>query len=132
MPIRIPVTLAWEQAQRIRYATSVTEGKVTAFDPSNHSTGTVEYWVDGARYEVGSSGMSSSYLGRTVPVHYDPQNPAKAYVGNQPPSFTHNLIGIAILVIFFLTGILLAVFGSQRIRSKSTRTRPPNLPHKID
>jgi hypothetical protein len=128
VPIRIMVPLAWEQAQRVHDATSVTQGKVIAFTLANHATGTIEYWVNGVRYEAGSSGMHSSDLGTSVPIHYAPQNPSKAYVGNSPPSFTHDLFGIGFIVMIVLAVVLYAAFDGRQIWSKSTRTKPPPLP----
>jgi hypothetical protein len=125
VPIRLMVPLAWEQTQKANDSTSLTQGNVTAFDPSNHCTGTVEYWVNGVRYETESSGMRSSDLKSSVPVHYDPQNPSVAYVGDPPPSFAHNVIGIGAVVMMMLGGVLLAAFGGSRISSKAYRFNPP-------
>jgi hypothetical protein len=68
--------------------------------------------------------MDSTDLGTSVPIHYNPQNPANYYVGDSPPSLNDNLEGVAIVALFLFTGILLAVFGNQRILSKSIPNRP--------
>src|SRR5580658_5141877 len=89
MPGRVLLSAAWKQAQIGNQATAITQGKVIAYTPANHATGTVEYWVGGVRYEIKPWAMKESDVGTSVPVHYNPQHPSTAYSGAcYPPLYS--------------------------------------------
>ena len=115
-PARTLLNLSGAQTQNADAATSITEGKFISFDGSNHATAVCEYWVDGVRYLKQASGMSSSDVGKSVEVHYNPNNPAQGYTGRPPQSFYHNLIGVTIVAVFLFVGLLVIVLGSRRFR----------------
>jgi hypothetical protein len=127
-PVRLMVPAIWEQAQKAEKTTATTQGKVIAYNDNYHSTGTYEYWVNGARYEGSQSGMTAFPVGSLVPVYYDPQNPSLNYAIRPPPSLFHNLFGMAFLVMFMLVAVLFGVFG-RWVKSKPNRTKPPPLVH---
>jgi hypothetical protein len=129
VPIRLLVPLAWQEAQKAAKTTAITQGEVVAYDGKFHSTGTYDYWVNGAKYESSDSGMSDFPVGSSVPVYYDPQNPLVSFAIQPPPSFIHNLFGIAFIVLVCLAGVLYGAFGRRSSRSRSARIGPPPLTH---
>jgi hypothetical protein len=126
-PIRLMVPMIWEQSQKAEKTTATTQGKVIAYNDNFHSTGTYEYWVNGTRYECSQSGMTAFPVGSSVPVYYDPQNPSVNYAIRPPPSFFHNMFGMAFLVMFMLIAVLFGAFG-RWTRAKAT-SKPPPLVH---
>jgi hypothetical protein len=107
--------LASRQAEIFKQRTETTDGKVIDTTPGDHSTGTVEYWVNGIRYEVRTMAtISSSDLGKSVPVHFNPQHPSDANSGNSLPSFGGFLFLIGLLVTFIIS-ILSAVYYWPRV-----------------
>jgi hypothetical protein len=102
--------------------TATTIGKVIAFDPMNHATGTVEYWVGGVQFEQQNSGMSSSDVGSQVRVGYDPQNPSNSYIGLTPPSLNPvSLVRIIIVAISLLAVIAVLSAMSKTLQMFSVK-----------
>jgi len=127
-PVRLMVPMIWEQAQKAEKTTAIAQGKVIAYNDNFHSTGTYEYWVNGSRYEGSQPGMTAFPVGSSVPVYYDPHNPSLNYAIRPPPSFFHNLFGMAFLVLFMLAAVLFGAFG-RWIKPKPNRIKPPPLVH---
>jgi len=112
------VILAHKKAEIFNKRTAITQGKVIDYNPSNHNSGTVEFWVGNDRYEFQTSQvLHSSDLGRYVPVHYDPQQPANANSGDPFPSFSGFLVLIGMLVILMVS-LLTAIFYAPRASAK--------------
>jgi hypothetical protein len=127
MPGRVLLSAAWKQAQIGNQATAITQGKVIAYTPANHATGTVEYWVGGVRYEIKPWAMKESDVGTSVPVHYNPQHPSTAYSGASYPPFTADIFIVGFLLMFPIA-VLLGASGFPRGWFQTTRTSPPPLP----
>ena len=125
--IGIMVPLVSQQSSKAERTTAKTVGTVIAYNPAVHATATYEYWVSGTRFEGSQAGMSDYPIGSSVPIFYDPNNPSLNYAMRVPPSFTHNLFGICVLVVISFCAVLLAAFGGRRAFMKNIHSKPPPL-----
>ena len=95
---------------------------VVAYDANYHSSGIIQYAVNGVTYSGAKlSGMNPSDVGTKVTIRYDPQNPARFYVGEEAHfSWTGWLIGMTSLVLGVSLIMVFAYFDAIRKMERSS------------